>query len=161
MTAETFRSLCHSEEQCDEGSVLFWRQIAARKSRGDLWSPAGAECQRTPKPSKQVFLKRLPVRGRVALRCRWQMKQGVSECRGLCATQAFAPRRTQGTANGCCQRKLTEGFYTPTFKKLATQDVLTYCTTRSLPYHLYADGSELFVFGASLPSGGQRPPLQD
>ena len=39
-------------------------------------------------------------------------------------------------------------------KLLATQDILTYCTTRSLPYHLYADGSELFVFGASLTAAG-------
>ena len=39
-----------------------------------------------------------------------------------------------------------------TYKTLATQDILTYCTTHSLPYHLYADGSELFVFGASLTS---------
>ena len=100
----------------------------------------------------RLYKKRLPFRGRVALRCRWQMKQGVSECRGLCATQAFAPRRTQGTANGCCQRKLTEGFNAPSLKKLATQDILTYCTTRTLPYHLYADGFELFVFGAPLTS---------
>ena len=38
-------------------------------------------------------------------------------------------------------------------KKLATQGILTYCTTRTLPYHLYADGFELLVFGASLTSG--------
>ena len=35
---------------------------------------------------------------------------------------------------------------------LATQDILTYCTTRLLPYYLYADEGELFVFDASLPS---------
>ena len=39
-----------------------------------------------------------------------------------------------------------------TCKALATQDILTYFTTRTLPYHLYADGFELFVFGASLTS---------
>ena len=39
-------------------------------------------------------------------------------------------------------------------KKLAVQGVLTYCTTRTLPYHLYADECELLVFGASLPSVG-------
>jgi len=38
-------------------------------------------------------------------------------------------------------------------KALAVQGVLTYCTTRLLPYHLYADGVELFVFGAPLTSG--------
>ena len=50
--------------------------------------------------------------GHEPARCRWQMKRRRSVCRGLCATQAFAPGRTQGTANGCCQRKLTEGFHT-------------------------------------------------
>ena len=42
---------------------------------------------------------------------------------------------------------MTEGW-----KSLATQDILTYCWVRTLPYHLYADGFDLFVFGASLPS---------
>ena len=37
-------------------------------------------------------------------------------------------------------------------KKLAAQGFLTYCTTRSLPYHLYADGSELFVLVALVTS---------
>ena len=37
-------------------------------------------------------------------------------------------------------------------KKLAAQGFLTYCTTRSLPYHLYADGSELFVLMALVTS---------
>ena len=37
-------------------------------------------------------------------------------------------------------------------KQLATQGILTYCTTRSLPYHLYADGSELFVLMALVTS---------
>ena len=36
---------------------------------------------------------------------------------------------------------------------LATQDILTYCTNRPLPYHLYADEGGLLVFGASLTSG--------
>ena len=36
---------------------------------------------------------------------------------------------------------------------LAEQAILTYCTNRSLPYHLYADGSGLLVFVASLTSG--------
>ena len=39
-------------------------------------------------------------------------------------------------------------------KKLAFQGVLTYCTTRTLPYHLYADECELLVFGVSLTSVG-------
>ena len=38
-------------------------------------------------------------------------------------------------------------------KNLAAQDILTYCTTRILPYHLYADGFELFVLTALLTSG--------
>ena len=37
-------------------------------------------------------------------------------------------------------------------QKLAKQGLLTYCTTRSLPYHLYADGSELFVLTALVTS---------
>ena len=36
--------------------------------------------------------------------------------------------------------------------RLATQYILTYCTNRTLTYHLYADECDLFVFGASLPS---------
>ena len=36
---------------------------------------------------------------------------------------------------------------------LASQGVLTYCTNRTLPYHLYADGSGLLVLAAPLPSG--------
>ena len=35
---------------------------------------------------------------------------------------------------------------------LAAQGVLTYCTNRTLPYHLYADGSGLLVLAAPLPS---------
>ncbi len=35
---------------------------------------------------------------------------------------------------------------------LAAQGILTYCTKRDLPYHLYADGCVLFVFGAFLTS---------
>jgi len=38
-------------------------------------------------------------------------------------------------------------------KNLAVQGILTYYTTRLLPYHLYADEGELLVFGASLTSG--------
>ena len=37
-------------------------------------------------------------------------------------------------------------------KKLATQGILTYCTTRTLPYHLYADECELLVLTAPLTS---------
>ena len=37
-------------------------------------------------------------------------------------------------------------------KKLAAQGILTYSINRTLPYHLYADEFDLFVFGASLPS---------
>ena len=37
-------------------------------------------------------------------------------------------------------------------KKLAAQGILTYCTTRTLPYHLYADECELFVLTAPLTS---------
>ncbi len=37
-------------------------------------------------------------------------------------------------------------------KVLAAQGILTYCTKRNLPYHLYADGCVLFVFGAFLAS---------
>ena len=39
-----------------------------------------------------------------------------------------------------------------THKKLAPQGVLTYCATRSLPYHLYANGSELLVLTPLLTS---------
>ena len=35
---------------------------------------------------------------------------------------------------------------------LAMQGILTYCTTRTLPYHLYADECELFVLTAPLTS---------
>ncbi len=35
---------------------------------------------------------------------------------------------------------------------LATQGILTYCTTRTLTYHLYADACELLVLTAPLPS---------
>ena len=38
-------------------------------------------------------------------------------------------------------------------KKLAAQGFLTYCTTRTLPYHLYADECELLVLTALLTSG--------
>ncbi len=37
-------------------------------------------------------------------------------------------------------------------KKLATQDILTYFATRTLPYHLYADESELLGLTAPLTS---------
>ncbi len=33
-------------------------------------------------------------------------------------------------------------------KVLAAQGLLAYCTKRNLPYHLYADGCVLLVFGA-------------
>ena len=39
--------------------------------------------------------------------------------------------------------------------RLATQYILTYCTNRTLTYHLYADECDLFVFGASLTSSLQ------
>ncbi len=48
-------------------------------------------------------------------------------------------------------------------KKLATQGILTYCATRTLPYHLYANECELLVLTAPLTSafsiireGGKR-----
>ena len=44
-------------------------------------------------------------------------------------------------------------------KKLAAQGFLTYCTTRSLPYHQYADGSELLVLAAPLTSVSLSPPV--
>ncbi len=37
-------------------------------------------------------------------------------------------------------------------KALAAQGLLAYCTKRNLPYHLYADGCVLLVFGAFLAS---------
>ena len=37
-------------------------------------------------------------------------------------------------------------------KMLAAQGVLTYCANRTLPYHLYADGSGLLVLTAPLTS---------
>ncbi len=36
---------------------------------------------------------------------------------------------------------------------LAAQGILTYCATRSLPYHLYADECALLVLAAPLTSG--------
>lgn len=35
---------------------------------------------------------------------------------------------------------------------LAPQSILTYCTTRTLPYYLYADECELFVLPPPLTS---------
>ncbi len=37
-------------------------------------------------------------------------------------------------------------------KKLAAQGIFTYCATRTLPYHLYADECELLVLSAPLTS---------
>jgi len=38
------------------------------------------------------------------------------------------------------------------YKKLALQGILTYCATRPLPYHLYADEGALLVLPAPLTS---------
>jgi len=40
--------------------------------------------------------------------------------------------------------------------KLAPQGILTYCASRPLPYHLYADEGEMLVLTAPMVSAGDR-----
>ncbi len=43
----------------------------------------------------------------------------------------------------------------------ATQGILTYCTNRTLPYHLYADESGLLVLAALLTSASLSKTLSE
>ena len=63
----------------------------------------------------------------------------------------FGPLVLRGLGKN--RRFLTGGVILYVHKTLAAQGILTYCATRPLPYHLYADEGELLVFGAPLTSG--------
>ena len=82
-------------------------------ARRRWWSQVQAQCvlrsvneEGAPSPTRAPSI----ANGRVAQRCRWQMKRSISVCRGRQMTQAFAPRKLPGTAIGGVYDTVCRGY---------------------------------------------------